>query len=106
MMPLSLPFWPDAPGAENGVGDVFDGLAFEGGDGDEGHLRAGGLLDARGVGFQLALAGGVDDVGEIADVAFGFGVARFPVDRPADGGAQREHDAQPQPLPHVELPVY
>ncbi len=64
-----LAFLAHAPGAKDGVGDILDGLAFQGGDGDQGHLGAGGLLHGGAVGFQLAFSFGVDDAGEIADVA-------------------------------------
>ena len=77
-----------APGAKDGVGDVIDGLAFQSGDGDKRHLRAGGVFHGGAVSFELSLARGVDDVGEIADVA--LGLESFPVHRPPGRDQQAE----------------
>src|ERR1035437_1196033 len=99
-----LAFLADAPGAIDGVGDVFDGLAGEGGDGDKGHLGAGGALHGGAVRFELGLAGGVDDAGEIADIA--LRLKGFPIDGRAGRGEQAKQGAHPQPVLHLELPVY
>src|ERR1035437_838860 len=101
---LVLTLLADGPGAIDGVGDVLDGLAGECGDGDKGHLGAGGALHGGAVGFELGLAGGVDDAGEIADVA--LRLKGFPIDGRAGRGEQAKQDAHPQPVLHVELPVY
>ncbi len=94
----------DAPGAVDGVGDVVDGLAFKSVNGDKRYLRAGGALHGGAVGFELRLARGVDDVGEIADVA--LGLESFPIHRQPGRGQQAKQHAHPQPLIHLLLPVY
>ena len=56
MRPLSLVFSADTPGVEDVVGDVFDGFVLERGEGHEGELGSGGLLDAGGVAFEFGFA--------------------------------------------------
>lgn len=70
-------FAADADLLEEFVAVLLDGFAFERADGDDGHLRAGFLLE---LGTETFEAGGgrrSDDVGEIGDVAGGTDVLDF-----------------------------
>ena len=62
----------DAPFCGEGVGVVEDVLAVGGGDGDDGDLRFGFLVDLGAEGDEFSFAVGGEDVGEIADVAGGL----------------------------------
>src|ERR1019366_3807837 len=95
---------PDAPGVEDGVGDILDGLAFQRRDGDQRHLGPGGVLDGPAVSLQLGSGGRVDDMREVADVA--LRPEGFPVHRPRGAHTPPQQQAEPQALLHVEVPVY
>ena len=62
----------DSPFCGEVVGIVEDGLAVGGGDGDDGDLGFGFLVDLGAEGGELGFAVGGEDVGEITDVAKGL----------------------------------
>ncbi len=63
----------DAPFGGEIEGVVEDGLAVGCGDGDDGDLRVGFLVDFGAEGGELVAGFGVEDVGQVGDVAGGFG---------------------------------
>jgi len=74
---------PHAPRAKNGVGDIFDGFAFERlPEWTRAICTPGRAFDACAINFRAALALGIDNVREIADVA--FRLQRLPVDSEGD----------------------
>ena len=69
----------DSPGMEEIVRHVFDRLALQRLNGNEGQLGACGLLDSGGIACQFGSARGIHHAGEIAHVA--LRLQSFPVDR-------------------------
>ena len=68
----------------------------------QGSVRIGGrALDGPAVAFELRPAGGVDDLGEVADEAFGF--VRRPVDGPPGRRGKEQPGAQPEPHDHLKI---
>ena len=65
-------FGADAPFCGEGVGVVEGGLAVDGGDGDDGDLGFGFLIDLGAEGGEFGFGVGGEDVGEVADVAEGL----------------------------------
>ena len=64
---------PDTPFCGERVGVIKGGLAVESGDGDNSDLGFSFLIDFGAEGGEFSFGVGGEDVGEIADVAEGFG---------------------------------
>src|SRR5262249_17919645 len=88
----------DAPGAEDRIGDIFDGFAFEAADGDQRYLGAGLLLQARTIIFQLGAALRIDYACEIAHIT--LRLERGPIHRERRGDGQPQRATKPRQLVH------
>ncbi len=90
--PSSLPFFPMPHFAIQAIGDVLDRLAVKRIHQHDRHLRAGGALEIGAISFERLLAGGIELMREIVDVAGGFELRR--VEAPAPCRRQSEYGSQ------------
>src|SRR5581483_8734841 len=93
-----LALFAHAPFPIQRVRDIFDGLALERIDGDNGHLDARGLFDAPAVILQLSPRACIEHIGEVADVT--LRLQRIQVKRKERDSEQAYRQKRPQQFAH------